>query len=368
MAVNPILNNVSNAYQSNSEDKQAKSDALGRDAFLTMLIAQLKNQDPLNPMEGTEFSSQLAQFSQLEQLMNIDESLKGMNGGGDQTTATNPMMYLNKMVTGNVDTMQLQQGNASAGIFRLSEPAEIRVAVVDSEGKTVRTMNLGTKVPGNHTFSWDGMDTEGNQMADGTYTYKVLANTGTGFQELPTSVSGKVDGVVYESGKPYLVVQGVLMDIQSLTTVMDNTDTGEVQNPDTVLQYLGKTVSSDTPIVSVEEGAVKDKELTFHLAAKEIVTIKIFDSSNNVVKTVNLSGDDVNAGDNTYSWDGVDEKGNGVPDGLYRYEVTTPSGSGVTTPISGEVVGIQNINGKSFLQLEGTGRLVSPTLLTSILK
>ena len=235
MATNPILNNVSNSYQSNQADKDKKNDALGRDAFLTMLIAQLKNQDPLNPMEGSEFSSQLAQFSQLEQLMNMNESLKALSTSNNNQNSVDPMSYLNKTVTGNVDKIQVKSGAASAGLFRLSEPAEIRVAVMDSSGKTVRTLTLGTKAAGNHSFQWDGKDAAGKAVTDGTYSYKVMANTGSGFKEMPTSVSGKVEGVVYEGGKPYLVVQGVLMDINSLISVMNPTDSGNT-NPDNLVQ------------------------------------------------------------------------------------------------------------------------------------
>jgi len=73
---NSALENISSSYQSNEKNKTEKEDALGRDTFLTMLVAQLQNQDPLNPMDGTDFSAQLAQFSQLEQLINLNESME----------------------------------------------------------------------------------------------------------------------------------------------------------------------------------------------------------------------------------------------------------------------------------------------------
>ncbi|MCG8565811.1 MAG: flagellar hook capping protein [Desulfobacterales bacterium] len=366
MTTNPILNNVSNSYQSSAGEKQAQNDALGRDAFLTMLIAQLKNQDPLNPMEGTEFSSQLAQFSQLEQLMNINESIKNSDSTNNPSSSVDPMTYLNKTVTGNVDTMQVKDGSASAGIFRLTSTSEIRVAIVDSSGKTVKTMDLGNKVAGNHTFQWDGNDSTGAKVADGTYTYKVLANDGTGFKELPTSVSGKVEGVVYDNGKPFLVVQGVLMDLDALISVVAPSDSSDGDsNPQNILEYLGKTVKTDTPIIAVEDGAVQNKELTYNLDGQEEVTVKIYDAFNNLVRTETIAKDETSSGANTYSWDGLDENGNAAGDGLYRFEVSTASGN-ADIGVSGKVSGIKTIGGKQFLVLEGNQRLVSPSSITSI--
>ena len=75
---NSSLDKITGSYQSSDTEKTSKEDALGRDAFLTMLVAQLQNQDPLNPMDGTDFSAQLAQFSQLEQLINLNDSMDNL--------------------------------------------------------------------------------------------------------------------------------------------------------------------------------------------------------------------------------------------------------------------------------------------------
>ena len=367
MADNTILNNVSNTYQTPEFQKAAEADPLGQEAFLTMLIAQLQNQDPLNPMDGTDFSSQLAQFSQLEQLMNINKSLENQGGQGGIVGGNDPMTYIGKSVVGTVDTLQVKKGNASAGVFRLENHGDVRVAVVDENGQTVRTIDLGNKSAGNHSFQWDGEDASGRAVEDGAYTYQVLVNEGDGFRDIPTTVSGAVEGIMYEDGKPYLVVQGVLMDLEDITAVTETPEDPGPINPENIFEYLGKTVETNNPIVMVEDGAVSGGELGFTLTEKEAVSVNIYDSANNLIRTIEVDAEDMEAGAQSVEWDGKDANGDLVEDGLYLYSVESASGEASVTS-SGEVTGIKSVNGVQLLVLGETGRLVSHALITEITK
>ncbi len=360
---NTSLDLITNSYQSTATEANEKSDALGKDDFLKMLVAQLENQDPLNPMDGTDFSAQLAQFSQLEQLMNLNTSMATLAASFSDESEKDLMSYLGKQVSGNVDSMQVENGAVSGGFFSLSENADVIINVTDESGATVKTLFEGIKSSGAHLVEWDGTDANGDAVDDGTYKYSVLANTGTGFQELPTTVTGVVEGIAYSNETPYLVVQGVLIDPDSLTSV-SNIDDNDMA-PESVLSYIGQTVSSNQPIISVEEGVVSGEDLTFNLEQQEAAVIKIYDPWDNLVQTIIVKEEDAVAGENSVNWNAVGDNGHGVSDGLYYYTVETASGTAKTS-ISEEVSGIKYANGSQYLVLNDTGRLVAISSITAI--
>lgn len=360
---NASLDAINSSYQSSQNDKVKKEEALGKESFLTMLVAQLQNQDPLNPMDGTDFSAQLAQFSQLEQLINLNESMDNLAKSFSNEAEKDWISYIGKQVSGRVDSMEVADGGVSGGFYNLSSPAEVMVNISDASGRTVRSFYQGAKPAGSHLIPWDGTDSAGKAVADGTYTYKVLANGGNGYQELPTKVTGTVEGIAYNNQKPYLVVQGVLVDPKSLTSVID-VDVAN-QSVESVMGYLGKTISSDRPLVSMDQGVLSEKELTFHLEKQEAATVKIYDSASNLVKKILVEAASAVQGENTLNWNGIADTGYPIGDGVYYYTVETGSGTG-TTPVSGEVSGIKYANGNPYLVLKDTGRLVAVSSITAI--
>jgi len=369
MSVTPTGNNtldkITSSYQSNESEKAEKEDALGQDAFLKMLVAQLQNQDPLNPMDGTDFSAQLAQFSQLEQLINLNDSMESLARAYGEKSEGDVMGYIGKQVTGNVDVMNVDEGTVSGGFYNLAQPADIMITITDADGKAIKTLYEGQQNSGSHIISWDGTDKNGKAVADGTYKYTVMANTGYGFAKVPSTVTGTVEGVTYNNGKPYLVVQGVLLDPGSLTAVSDvNNDNGS-GSAESALSYLGKTVSSNAPIVLVENNAVSGGGLSFNLESEKDVSIKIYDAYDKLVRTITLSSEDTTGGDNKVQWDGLTDSGYQASDGLYYYTVKTADGF-TKTPVSEEVSGIKYMNGKQYLVLNDTGRLVAISSITGI--
>ncbi len=362
---NSTLDNITNSYVSKDTEKAEKNDALGQDAFLTMLVAQLQNQDPLNPMDGTDFSAQLAQFSQLEQLINLNESMTSMATSMTQGSEGDVVSYLGKQVTGTVDVMNVDDGTVSGGFYSLAKPADVMVTITDASGKTVKTLYDGQQNSGSHLISWDGTDNSGKAVEDGAYNYTVMANSGSGFAEVPATLTGTVEGIAYNNDKPYLVVNGILLDPKSLTSVIDPEETGGEQSPDSALSYLGQTVSSNAPIVLVEDETVSGGDLTFNLDTAENATVKIYNAYDELVKTIALTEDDTQGGVNSVEWDGLADSGHKVPDGMYYYTVKTDS-EFVKTPVSEEVSGIKYLNGNQYLVLNDSGRLVSLSTITGI--
>jgi flagellar basal-body rod modification protein FlgD len=360
---NASLDALTNSYQTNDNEKAEREDALGTDAFLTMLVAQLQNQDPLNPMDGTDFSAQLAQFSQLEQLMNLNDSMDSLAGSFSTGSEKDLMSYLGKQVSGNVDSMQVENGAVSGGFFNLYQNADVIINITDASGETIKTLHEGTQASGAHLVEWDGTDEDGKAVEDGTYKYSVLANTGSGYEELPTNVTGTVDGVAYSNGNPYLVVQGVLIDPDSLTSVYAADDKN--QDAESVMSYLGRTITSDQPILSIENGVLSGEDIGFTLEQQEGATIKIYDPFDNLVQTLTLDEATSEAGENSVLWNATGENGYAVDDGLYYYTVQTASGT-AKTAVSEEVSGIKYANGSQYLELKDTGRLVAISSITAV--
>ncbi len=187
--------------------KESKGSDMGQEEFLQLLITQLQNQDPLNPMEGTEFTAQLAQFSSLEQLFSIDGSLEQMLSNQTNNGAGDVASLMGKVIVAEDDSMTVNGGISTSANFTIERPANVQVTIFDSYGVEVKSINAGEMETGTYSVAWDGRDNSGYPVADGTYSYEVSATDDTG-GPVPTSsiVTGEVTGVTYEYGMPYLLL------------------------------------------------------------------------------------------------------------------------------------------------------------------
>ncbi len=357
------LQKLASAYKTDDSQKAEKEDYLGREDFLTMLVAQLQNQDPLNPMEGSDFSAQLAQFSSLEQLINMNESIESMVTAFNERSDTDVSAFIGKEVTGTVDSIEVSGGTFSGGYYNLAQTSDVMLTIYNEEGNTVRTLYPGQQGPGSHSISWDGTDNSGNQVADGSYSYDVLANNGYGYVSTPTTVTGTVEAVSYQNGKPYLLVDGMLVDPDSLLQVKaSDTDDEPAMS---ALDYLGKEISYSESVVAVEGGVVSGGGLTFNLSVPEDVVLQLFDASGEEVNRIEISADNTLSGENRVPWSGMDSEGTQVSNGIYSYKVTSSSGS-VEISGTGEVSGIRYLNGTQYLSLADSGDLVRISSITGV--
>jgi flagellar basal-body rod modification protein FlgD len=353
------LTNLSNSYVK----KETDEDPLGMDAFLTMLVAQMQNQDPLNPAEGTEFSTQLAQFSQLEQAMNTNTNLENLIETMSSGSETNLEGHLGKEVLASVNAIEVDGGEAVGGYYTMEEHGDVRVNIYDKSGRRIRTLYPGQKDPGSHAVSWDGLDSNGNKVEDGTYNYEVLANSGTGFQSVQTTVNGKVDGIIYKDGTAYLQVGGAFVRPDSVIKVWEPETVApddETQSlPLNPVSYIGNSVEAVTGVMGVTDGEAP--EMPFDLAEEDEVRVQIYDASGNIVRTLDLGT--VEAGEQTIDWDGKDESGNDVANGVYGYQVLT-KGAFADTKVTGEVDGVVYVGGKPFLQVGD--KLINPSDIVKV--
>lgn len=195
-------------------------DILGKDTFLTLLVAQLKNQDPLNPMEGTEFTAQLAQFSSLEQLQNVNDNLSDMQVTQSEELIFQAMNFMGKEIDVQGSDLVLTEETPSRGGFYIDAAAECVVTVYDAQGTAVKNIAMGSLEQGTHSFEWDGTGDSGAVLEPGAYSFAVTAVDGTG-QALTaeTYMSGRVDRVSFEGGTPMLYVGDVPVALSSVQDV-----------------------------------------------------------------------------------------------------------------------------------------------------
>jgi flagellar basal-body rod modification protein FlgD len=184
-------------------DKAAKTKSLGKDDFLQMLVAQLQNQDPLSPMDGTDFVAQLATFSSLEQLTNMNSQL-AMQGLYQATMInTQAVNLLGKEVTVSQDNGFQVSGNAADFSYNLIVPAEnVSIVIYDSSGKAVDRIEAGKQEAGLQTMTWSR-----GSNAEGLYSYGVEAYDING-NRLPveTMMTGNVTAVQYRNNAIYLTI------------------------------------------------------------------------------------------------------------------------------------------------------------------
>lgn len=199
---------------------------LGRNQFLTLLVAQLKHQDPLNPMESTEFTAQLAQFSSLEQLFDINDNLEILQGTEDSQRLENLLDYIGKEIKSSDSAITLNNGKAFGGSYTLEERGDAIISIFDTEGSEIRTIYRDDQEAGEHNVDFDGKDNYGYPLSDGYYSFAVQAfdNEGSSI-EVSTGLCGLVTAVTYQGGIPYLMVGDHLINPESVTEV-SLTETG----------------------------------------------------------------------------------------------------------------------------------------------
>ncbi len=196
--------------------------ALGKDDFLKLLLAQLRNQDPLNPADNTEFVAQLAQFSSLEQMTQMNTSLESML---DSNTSVSQAISKAMMTTYFGNTVMAETADF---MFDGKTPVELsfsldeqmvqgKVEIKNSAGDVVRTVQVGILEEGNHSMSWDGFTSKGVFASAGTYTYEITAENAAGEEvEWVPMYTGKVEGISHKDGESMLFIGGVFVPVDKV--------------------------------------------------------------------------------------------------------------------------------------------------------
>jgi len=185
---------------------------LNKDDFLNLLVTQLRYQNPLEPLQDSDFVAQLAQFSSLEQLENINTSV-GYSSELDyilsQTIAnTMATTIIGKEVVAEGDTIYHAYDTSDHVHFSLaSEAKSVEIQIVSENGSVVRTLTGEDLEAGLNSLTWDGKDDAGTKVPGGEYTFTVTAKDSAGNDvAVETRVVGVIDSVRYENGQGYLMI------------------------------------------------------------------------------------------------------------------------------------------------------------------
>jgi flagellar basal-body rod modification protein FlgD len=181
---------------------------LGRDAFMKLLVAQLKNQDPNAPTDYKEMVTQLAQLTSVEQLVTMSNRLANVEVGLASIANAQSADLAGKAVQAEVKGVWLgDQGTANVPFTLEARASKVTITIRDANGRVVRRQELGDTFPGTRAWTWDGRSDAGDRLPAGRYRIEVAAEASTGTPVgVSTRISGRVDQVSFRNGYPELVV------------------------------------------------------------------------------------------------------------------------------------------------------------------
>ena len=220
MSIAGISGNNTTGSQSTSTTQQT---VLGKNDFLKLLVAQVQNQDPLNPMDSTGFTAQLAQFSSLEQLQNVNDQLSNIGSSQASLNNSQAVDYIGKTVVASGSSTQVSNGAAEKLKFDLGADAtSVNVDMYDSTGNFIRSIENGPMNKGPQTTAWDATDLNGQTVPDGVYTFQVMAiDANQKAISTSTYTTGLISGVNFKDGSAYLLAGDLEIPMSSIISVTE---------------------------------------------------------------------------------------------------------------------------------------------------
>lgn len=188
------------------------------ETFLSLLTAQLKNQDPLSPVDSNQFTAQLTQMAGVEQQLLTNTLLNSLLQAQQGDGLTGAAQYIGKEATAVWSTTRYEDGEANWSYELGGNAASATIQVLDASGKVVWSGDAPAKTNGMHDFKWDGKTTGGGQVDDGgVYTMKVIAKNGAGKDvDSQVIIRGRVTGVEMYDGKAFVTIGNSIMPVTSL--------------------------------------------------------------------------------------------------------------------------------------------------------
>jgi flagellar basal-body rod modification protein FlgD len=199
-----------------------KKDTLSQEDFMNIFVAQLKFQNPLEPLDNYQIASQMAQFSSLEALTKMGESLQNVSAYQASMNSLQTAGLIGKKVEAAGNSLFVSGGSTSEGYYQLSGPGKVTVKIYDASGGLVRTLEEGVKDTSKQKIVWDGKNQSGASVADGTYTFEVLGTGETGQSVSSSSwMVGAVRGISFEQGITYLQLGATRITISDIISILE---------------------------------------------------------------------------------------------------------------------------------------------------
>ncbi|TWI53564.1 flagellar basal-body rod modification protein FlgD [Pseudomonas duriflava] len=169
------LTSLAGSSSASSAASTEKQSSLGKDDFLKLLVTQLNNQSPLDPQDNSEFVAQLAQFSSVESLQNLNSSVNGIATSYKSAQALQASSLVGRSVIAQTDSALVDSSKSFNGALALPVASnDVSVGVYNSAGSLIKKIELGSQNAGNVDFIWDGTDEQGNKVEPGLHTFKAI--------------------------------------------------------------------------------------------------------------------------------------------------------------------------------------------------
>jgi flagellar basal-body rod modification protein FlgD len=215
-----VSSTSSSTASTSSTSSAASASAMTSADFLSLLVSELQNQDPMNATSVTDFINQMTSYVNVASQQAINTSLGSLAGSFTSLVTLNSVNYIGHTVTAKADTAMLSNGSATFNYSLSSASSNAQVTITDSLGNTVYT-GAGTGDAGSNSFTWDGKDSDGNQLEDGgKYTIAVTATDTVGNSVVQyTAITGTVTGIDTSTSTPSLTVNGVSVSASNIIGV-----------------------------------------------------------------------------------------------------------------------------------------------------
>jgi flagellar basal-body rod modification protein FlgD len=190
------------------------------DTFLKLLTTQLRQQDPLQPMDATAFTSQLVQFASVEQAIQANTKLDSLTQLTRTSGTAAALGLLGQQVSATTDQVALPtEGDASIHYRLPSAAAEVQISLLDASGRVVHTA-AGDPAAGDHVLTWNGLGAGGERLPSGSYTARIEAKDAEGTTIVAEQfLSGKVQGIEPRDGDVQLLVDGIPVSLAAIRSV-----------------------------------------------------------------------------------------------------------------------------------------------------
>jgi len=239
-----IINKATGYKPKNELFKDGPHNQMGKDEFMKLLTFQLQNQDPMNPMDQSKFTGELAQFSQLEQLANLNKKFEDGNKGQAIQDKFYAASFVGKKVVTNGSTINLKNSGDSGDIlFKLDgDAAKVMVRVLDEKNNVMGEIWKDGLSQGAHEVTWDGVALDGSPAVKGKYHAQVKAWDNMGKEVgTKTEATGLVQSVAFDEGEPVLTVDGQKVYLRDVTSF--HTADAETHQQNAAVQAVNSDLS-----------------------------------------------------------------------------------------------------------------------------
>jgi len=203
-----------------NQNQISGSDAMNKEDFLKLLMAQMKNQNPLEPINNQEFVAQLTSFSSLEQLENLNQNVSASVQLQKSQSNAAAMSLIGKKIKAPGNIIELNGGSPVDISYELESDANVKINIYDSSNKLVKTINAGIQKAGANNLAWDGTTTPGQKLPEGIYTYEIVSTGADGEAvSVKTFLFGQVEKMQFENGGALLFVGNREVTLSDVYTV-----------------------------------------------------------------------------------------------------------------------------------------------------